>query len=136
MNACNKWVVALALAIALTATGPAAAEELVVEFRGDRSMATAEFEIRAPWLLDWRVTGDAESEMAVDASLVRAGSNVHEGNVLKTKNPGNGARLFKQGGKFFFRVDSTFAGWTFRVYQLTEAEAELYTPKDPNRLDY
>ncbi len=111
-------------------------EELVAEFRGDRPMQTEEFAVEAPWILDWRVTGELAGDMAVDVSLVRAEFNIHEGNVLKTKHPGNGVRLFREEGRFLFRVDSTFASWWLRVYELTEEEAKLYTPKDQSPLDY
>lgn len=115
---------------------PALAEELVAEFRGERSMQTGEFKVEAPWILDWRVTGEYARDMAVDASLVEAITGAHQGNVLKAREQGNGVRLFRDSGRFFFRVDSTLAGWSLRVIQLTEEEAELYTPKDGSRLDY
>lgn len=99
-------------------------------------MQTAEFDVDAPWILDWRVTGEYSRDMAVDVSLVEAGTNVHQGNVLKARDPGNGVRLFLEGGQFFFRVDSTLASWTLSVKQLTREEAELYTPKSSSRLDY
>lgn len=125
-----------ALAAALSGPDPVLGEELVAEFRGDRPMRTEEFEIEDPWILDWRVTGDLGGEMAVDVSLIQSEFNIHEGNVLKTKNPGNGVRMFRSEGRFYFRVDSTFAGWTLRVYQLTDEEAALYTPKNATILDY
>lgn len=115
---------------------PAPAKELVAQFESDRSMQTGEFEVEAPWILDWRVTGEYARDMAVDVSLVEAMTNVHQGNVLKARAPGNGVRLFNEGGRFFFRVDSTLAGWTLKVEQLTKAEAEQYTPKNPTAIDY
>lgn len=127
--------VLVALGAALCAS-PAQGKELIREFSGERPMQTAEFDVEAPWILDWRVTGEYAEEMAVDVSLVRSDFNVHEGNVLKTRGRGNGVRLFAQGGRFFFRVDSTLAGWHLRVYELTPEEAELYTPKNPSKLDY
>lgn len=127
--------IAIILGAALLAS-PAFGKELVAEFSGDRSTQTPEFEVEAPWILDWRVTGEYAREMAVDISLVEAKTNAHQGNVLKARAQGNGVRLFNEGGRFFFRVDSTLAGWVLKVEQLTEAEAELYTPKNPPALDY
>ncbi len=115
---------------------PVLAEELVAAFSGERSMQTGEFKVEAPWILDWRVTGEYARDMAVDASLVEALTGAHQGNVLKAREQGNGVRLFRNSGRFFFRVDSTLAGWSLRVIQLTEEEAELYTPRDESRLDY
>ncbi|HUF82739.1 MAG TPA: hypothetical protein VMN03_16505 [Burkholderiales bacterium] len=121
---------------ALLLAKPALGEELVAEFSGERSMRTGEFAVEAPWILEWRVTGDYARDMAVDASLVEATTSAHQGNVLKARAQGNGVRLFRESGKFFFRVDSTLAGWSLRAIQLTEEEAELYTPRGGTRLDY
>ncbi|MDX1698040.1 MAG: hypothetical protein R3308_07110 [Thiohalobacterales bacterium] len=125
-----KTVYRLILAAALLlACWPAMAAEVVREFRGSRSLDTVEFEVKAPWVLEWRVAGDFAGSLAVDVSLVEAGTGVHQGNVLKTKNTGNGARLFEQSGRFYFRINSTMAEWTLKVEQLTAEEAKGYTPK-------
>jgi hypothetical protein len=116
----------------LTAGGflvPAQAKELVREFNGTRSGHTAAFEVEAPWLLDWRLRGDFPGMLAIDVSLVEANTGAHMGGVLKSKYVSDGVRLFNQGGRFQFKVDSTLARWTLKVEQLTEEEAELYTPK-------
>ena len=126
----------LVLLAAVAASGPAPGMDLVREFKGERSQETGEFEVTEPWILDWRVTGEYAEEMGVDVSLVRSGTNIHEGSVLKTRSPGNGVRLFDLGGRFFFRIDSTFAGWTLKVYQLTPEEAKEYTPKTSSLLDH
>lgn len=123
----------LAAVILACIAGSALAAETVREFRGSRSMNTPEFEVQAPWIIDWRVSGEFAESLAVDVSLVEAGTGVHMGSVLKTKATGNGVRLLREGGRFYFRVASSMAHWTLRVEQLTEAEAELYTPKQPDR---
>ena len=105
------------------------ASELVREFRGSRSTTTAEFEVRAPWILDWRMVTDFPGQMAVDVSLVTAGTGAFEGSVLKTKWPGNGVRLFETSGTYQFKIVSNLAEWTLKVEQLTRAEAEQYAPK-------
>lgn len=109
-------------------TGPAAAGELVREFSGDRSTQTVEFEVAAPWLIDWRVNSEFPQSMGISVTLVNA-SGAYEGLVLKTKAPGNGVRLLEQGGRFSLKIDATVVYWTLRVEQLTREEAELYTPK-------
>lgn len=100
------------------------------EFSGSSSRNSPEFEIEGPWILDWRVSQDGGFELAVDVSLEAAGTGVHQGSVLKTKHPGNGVRLFEEGGHFYFRVHSSFARWTLRVKALTPEEAAQYTPRD------
>lgn len=132
----KRQLATMLIAAAALTSGPVPAKDLVREFKGERPMQTSEFEVEAPWILDWRVTGEFAEEMAVDVSLVQSEFNIHEGNVLKARAPGNGVRLFREGGRFLFRVDSTFANWTLRVYELTPEEAELYTPKNPSLLDY
>ncbi len=111
------------------------AEELIAEFKGSFSRTTAEFEVEAPWILDWRVSTDGDHDAAVSVSLERAGTGYHEGRVLEAKYPGNGVRMFDQSGEFQFQVDSMLANWTLRVVQLTKEEAKLYTPRDRSLLD-
>jgi hypothetical protein len=132
----NLFLSAILLLATCLGAGLLQASELVEKFTGDRTMQTGEFEVEGPWILDWRVSGEYARDMAVDVSLVEAGTQMHQGNVLKTKIAGNGVRLFQEGGRFFFRVDSTLATWTLKVEQLTPEEAELYTPKSETRLDY
>ena len=132
MNACRKLL--LLLAVACFSTGSVFGKELVREFTGGESKYTGEFEVRAPWIVDWHVTSDLSP--AVEVSLVQAGTGVFVGSVLRTKQTGNGVRLFDEGGRFQFRVNSTMANWRLRVEQLTREEAKLYTPvtdEDPQR---
>ena len=107
-----------------------AAEQLVREFSGDRTMQTAEFEVAAPWLIDWRVNSDYEESMGLAIVLLNEPSRTHAGTVMKTKYRGDGLRLMNESGRFSFKVDSVLANWTIKVIQLTPAEAELYTPKN------
>jgi hypothetical protein len=125
------FFVGLAASLALNA---ADAGELVRQFSGDRSTETPEFEVEAPWLIDWRVNSEFPSSMGISVQLVNA-SGAYEGRVIKTKAPGNGVRLMQEGGRFSFKVDATVANWTLKVEQLTSEEAELYTPKTSNPLD-
>ena len=129
MNTLGKYLIALAI---LCVNAPAASgKELIREFRGSESKYTAEFEVRAPWIMDWRVTSDLTPAMEV--ALLEAGTGIFVGSALKTKQTGNGVRLFQESGRFQFRVNSTMANWTLRVEQLTPSEAEQYTPigEDP-----
>jgi hypothetical protein len=118
----------------LALAGAAQAGDLVRQFSGDRSTQTAEFEVEAPWLIDWRVNSDFPSSMGISVALLNA-SGAYEGIVLKTKAPGNGVRLMEQGGRYSLKVDATVTRWVLKVEQLTRAEAELYTPKTNGVLD-
>jgi len=120
-------VILLGLVFIIPASA-AQASELVRQFSGDRSTQTAEFEVEAPWLIDWRVNSDFPNSMGVAVVLLNA-SGAYEGLVFKTKTPGNGVRLIRESGRYSFKVDATVANWVIKVEQLTAAEAELYTPK-------
>jgi hypothetical protein len=120
--------------LAGSVTIPALASELVREFSGDRSTQTAEFEVEAPWLIDWRVNSDFPTTMGLAVILVGS-SGAYEGRVIKTKSPGNGVRLMQEGGRYSFKVDSTVAYWSLKVEQLTPEEAKLYTPKSVEEAD-
>ena len=119
---------------ACAAASVSQAGELVRQFSGDRSKETVEFEVEAPWLIDWRVNSEFPSSMGISVVL-RNASGAYEGLVVKTKAPGNGVRLMQQGGRYSFKIDATVANWTLKVEQLTPAEAELYTPKTNGLLD-
>lgn len=108
----------------------AVAETVVMEFKGSASRNTPEFEVSAPWVLEWRVSTEGAYQAAVEISLLEAGTGVHQGRVLMTKYPGSGVKLFEDySGKYYFRVDSSFVTWTLKVIELTEEEAEQYTPR-------
>lgn len=112
----------------------AQASELLREFSGSRSTETAEFEVKAPWLVDWRVNSDFPNSMGIAVTLAYGGTGVHAGKVFKTKSPGNGLRLIEESGRFKFKVDAAITDWTLKVIQLTPEEAEDYAPK--KNLDY
>ena len=126
MNHLSKLALVITLLIAADSV---LARELIREFRGSRTTTTAQFEVRAPWILDWRVSGEYPGTMAVEVSLVEAGTGVYQGAVLRTKWRGNGVRLFEQSGTYPFKVISNLADWTLKVEQLTRAEAQEYTAK-------
>ncbi|MFT5139511.1 MAG: hypothetical protein ACI9CB_001157 [Rhodothermales bacterium] len=109
------------------------AKELVREFKGSRSTTTLEFEVLAPWILDWRIKTDYPAQMGIDISLVESKTGAFQGSVLKTRWPGNGVRLFQESGKFQFKVVSNISEWTLKVEQLTRKEAEEYTPRTPKK---
>jgi hypothetical protein len=125
----RRWLIRLALASCLL---PAAAQagELVRQFSGDRSTQTVEFEVEAPWLIDWRVNSDYSDSMGFDVELVNAPMGDHAGRVVKTKQRGSGLRLVNESGRFRFKVESALAHWTIKVIQLTPEEAEAYMPKN------
>lgn len=110
------------------------ASELVRKFSGSRSTETAEFEVKAPWLVDWRVNSDFPNSMGIAVTLAYGGTGVHAGKVFKTKSPGNGLRLIEESGRFKFKVDAAITDWTLKVIQLTPEEAEDYAPK--KKLDF
>jgi hypothetical protein len=107
----------------------ASGEELVEVFTGNSNAITDEFEVRAPWIIDWRVTSEYRTGASIEVSLVDAEKGPHIGYVLTTTGTGNGVKLFEEGGRFYLRVNSNLVNWTLKVVQLTEEEAELYTPK-------
>ena len=95
-------------------------------------MTTSTFTVESPWVLDWRLNGDYETMLALDITLVDARSGKIIGRVLHTKHKGNGVKLFNEGGRYQLRVSATLARWNIKIEQLTEEEAELYTPRRPD----
>ena len=113
-----------------SASMDASSADLVGKFTGVGSGETAEFEVQAPWLLDWLVNSDYPQMLGVEVSLIDAKFGTHVGYVLKTKHAGNGVRLFDEGGRYLLKVDATMARWVLKVEQLSREEAEQYTPRE------
>jgi len=131
----TKRLFSLLILVAFITTATTAhGKELVQKFTGSRSTETVEFEVRAPWLLDWWVNGEYPQAVGLEVSLIDARTGKHAGYLLKTKRPGNGLRLFDQSGTFRLKVDATMANWILKVEQLTREEAEQYTPVDKTNL--
>jgi len=127
----NKFLFSLTVFTAIFCLSTnAGARELIKEFKGSESATTAEFEIEAPWIADWRVAGDYPGQMAVEISLVNDVSSEYVGKIATTKYVTNGVKLFNEGGRFHFQIDSSLARWTIRVVKLTREEAETYKPKE------
>lgn len=130
----NKTTLLLLSLLFLALAGTASAEQLVREFSGSRTMQTAEFEVEAPWIIDWRVNSEFEDSMGLTIVLQNAPTGTHAGTVMKTKYRGNGVRMMNESGRFSLKVDAVLANWTIKVIQLTPEEAERYTPKEKGLL--
>lgn len=114
-------------------TSLASAKETVREFSGTGNTTTAMFTVESPWLLDWRLDGDFDALIALDIVLLDARTGRHAGRVLHTKYKGNGVKLFDEGGTYQLRVSSSLARWRIKIEQITDEEAELYTPRRDNQ---
>ena len=115
--------------VALLLSAMAAGEELVVEFSGTGNRTTAEFQVDAPWILDWIINSDYDKMVSFDLDLVDAKTGVLVGNILRAKALGNGVRMFNTSGTYRFRINASFIRWNLKVKELTPEEAELYTPR-------
>lgn len=123
-----RWAIMFA---ALAVTVSSSAEELVAEFTGSGNRNTAVFEVKAPWILDWRINSDYNKMISFDLDLVDGTTGILQGNILQAKGLGNGVRMFNTSGKYRFRINASFIRWHLKVIQLTPEEAEAYTPRQP-----
>ena len=127
----------IALTLLATASAVVTASELVREFKGSGNSTTAAFSVESPWILDWRLDSDYDYRVALDIVLIDAVTGQFVGGIKSgTRNNvtyrSNGVRLFHTGGRYKLRISSSMARWTLKIEQLTEEEAELYTPKSAN----
>jgi hypothetical protein len=128
----QRTIVGIAAAVIIVVSASAvSAKQLVKEFRGSGNTTTAAFQVEGPWILDWRLDGDFDTLVALDVTLIDARNGRHIGRILHTKYKGNGVQLFEDSGRFQLRVSSTLARWTFKIEELSEEEAEQYTPRRP-----
>jgi len=110
----------------------ASAEELVKEFSGRSSTTTAEFEVEAPWLLEWRTRGDYPGKMGFEVTLIESPLGEYVGKVATTKWVDNGLKMFDEGGRYKLQIDSSLIEWNIKIQQLTRTEAEQYTVRQNN----
>ncbi len=125
-TALSRWAVSLVLCCV---AGTVHSQELVTEFRGSDNTTTREFAVQAPWILNWRVTGDYNRAVGFELTLLDGKTRMHKGVILRLKRTGNGVKLFNEGGTFRFRISSGFASWHLKVEKISEEEAKLYTPR-------
>ena len=61
-----KKILSIQLLIFLTFTSfETRPESLVREFSGSQSTTTSEFEVKAPWILDWRINSNYQGEHGI-----------------------------------------------------------------------
>lgn len=104
-------------------------KETVTHLTGSGNKTTQTFEVKAPWIVDWRVNSDYPQSMAIEISLVDGDTGFHSGRIIQTKIPDDGVMLFRQSGRYRFRISAMLTYWDLKVQELTEQEAEAYTPK-------
>ena len=114
---------------------PLAAGQLVREFKGTGNTTTADFVVASPWIIDWRLDSDYERQISLDMVLIDAASGQFLGGIKSgprnnITSRSNGVRLFYSSGRYKLRISSSLARWTIRVEQLSEEEAEQYTPRN------
>ena len=123
---------ALLLAIATLAlvTTIASAAGVVREFSGTESVTTQDFEVTAPWIIDWRSNGDFPAMLGFEVSLIDAATGMHVGQVVKiVERAGDGVSLFQKSGRYRLRINSTLARWHIKIEEISAEDAKLYTPK-------
>jgi len=116
---------------------PLSASELVREFRGSGNTTTADFTVESPWIIDWRLDSDYDWHISLDIVLLDAMTGqfvggVKSGSRKNVTDRSNGVRLMRTSGRYKLRISSSLARWTIRIEQLSEEEAERYTPISAN----
>lgn len=124
----KKVVLGILFAIVLP-SGALFAESHVAEFRGDGNTITREFEVKAPWILRWRVGSSFPQSTGFELALMDAVTRYQHSRIMRIKTTGSGTKLFTESGRYRFNVSSTFADWDLRVVELTQAEADALVPK-------
>ncbi len=127
MNIRLLQLVAL-LAFGLVAAN-AQAQRVVAEYSGNSNTTTTEFEVQAPWILNWRVTGNYTGSLGFELMLLDGKTRMHKGVILRLRRTGNGVKLFNEGGTFRFRISAGLANYHLKVEEISEEDAKLYTPK-------
>ena len=102
---------------------------VVAEFSGSNNTTTREFQVQAPWIMNWRVTGNYTNSVGFELMLLDGKTRAHKGVILRLRRTGNGVKLFNESGTFRFRISSGLTNWNLKVEEISEEEAKLYTPR-------
>ena len=116
-------VMAAALALIVASAGAA---DLVREFRGSRDTTTTEFDVTAPWILDWRVGSSFPTSSRFELWIVDPVTGFNESRVLQLKRTGSGTKLFREGGRLRLRINASYADWYLKISELSETEANEF----------
>ena len=109
--------------------GVAQGQQLVAEFQGTTNTTTPEFEVQAPWLLNWRVTGNYTGAVGFELVLLDGKTRMNKGVILRIRRRGNGVKLFNESGTFRLRISSGLANYHLKIEEISEEDAKLYTPR-------
>ncbi|MEM1260796.1 MAG: hypothetical protein AAGH76_00220 [Pseudomonadota bacterium] len=121
MNKRTVWLTTLLAGMAATVSASAA--DVVRQFSGTRDTTTVEFEVSAPWVLDWRIGSDFPDATRFELWIVDAMTGYSKSRVMKVKKTGSGKKLFLESGRMRFRVSASYANWYLKVSEITEKEA-------------
>ena len=117
-----KFLTSLAIILLLLTAVPISGKELVTTFNGKDNVTTGTFEVQGPWVLDWWVNTDFPSGFLIEIHLLDASTGFQHARVLRTRYPGNGVKLFQEGGRFKFRISSSLARWNLRVEEISQGK--------------
>ena len=126
MTSTDRIARRLTAILMLLAACTATAAELVREFRGSRDDTTTEFVVEPPWILEWRVGSSFPSSARFELWIVDAMTGFNDSRVLKIKKTGSGTKLFRDGGRMRFRINSSYADWYLKISEISESEANEY----------
>ena len=93
----------------------AQSQKAIAEFSGNNNTTTTEFEVKAPWILNWRITGNYTTSVGFELMLLDGKTRMHKGVILRTRRAGNGVKLFQESGTFRFRISSGLANETKKL---------------------
>lgn len=125
----RRFSAAAVIALCLAAGSVSAQDGGITEFKGTTGTTTAEFEVEAPWIIDWRAFSDFPNSMFLEISLLDATTGLHKGVVKETRAVGTGVKMFSESGSYKLRIESDLVRWQVLIKELTEEEAALYTPQ-------
>ena len=98
---------------------------VVAEFSGNSNTTTRELEVQAPWIMEWRVTGNYTGSVGFELMLLDGKTRMHKGVILRLRHRNNGVKLFNESGSFRFRISSGLANYSIKVQEISERADKL-----------
>lgn len=97
-----------------------------IRFDGEGNGQTATFEMKGPWLLDWKIQSEAPLLAVFEMRLHDATTNEYLGTLVELHGVGSGLKLFEEAGAFRISVAARNVAWALQVSEVSgEKAAEI-----------
>ncbi len=95
----------------------------IAKFSGHNSEQTAEFDVKAPWLVDFEVNSEFP-DLATTVIRLEDDSDQTLGTAAAFRGTGRGLKLFRTSGRYRLDITSETTDWRIEISEISETWAK------------